>query len=229
MAGRRRSRRSTACRPAFPKQRLNSLRDTYDEYVANLDAEFGRLLDHLEASGLLDTSYLIFSSDHGELFERGASGHSTPLVFEPVIHVPLIISAPGQRSRQDVHALTSNVDLLPSLLGISGLPLPDWAEGQPLPGLGGAAAPSSRDVFVVEAKANPAYEPLHKATVALIRDRYKLIHYLGYKSYNDVYEFYDLGNDPEELQNLYPDHPAAPELQAELDRQLARVNLRYQK
>ncbi len=214
--------------PGVSEERLTSLRDTYDEYVANLDAEFGRLLDHLEASGLLDTSYLIFSSDHGELFERGASGHSTPLVFEPVIHVPLIISAPGQRQRQDVTALTSNVDLLPSLLNIAGLPVPDWCEGRPLPGLGGDA-PSSRDVFVVEAKANPAYEPLHKATLALLRDGYKLVHYLGYKSYNDVYEFYDLANDPEELQNLYPDHPAAKELQAELDRQLARVNQRYQK
>lgn len=214
--------------PGVSEERLNSLRDTYDEYVANLDAEFGRLLDHLEQSGLLDTSYLIFSSDHGELFERGSSGHSTPLVFEPVIHVPLLISAPGQRQRQDVQALTSNVDLLPSLLQIAGIPLPEWCEGQPLPGFGGQAA-SGRDVFVVEAKANPAYEPLHKATVALIRDQYKLVHYLGYKSYNDIYEFYDLENDPEELQNLYPDHPASRELQAELDSQLARVNQRYKK
>jgi arylsulfatase A-like enzyme len=214
--------------PGVSEARLNSLRNTYDEYVANLDAEFGRLFDHLEARGLLDTSYLIFSSDHGELFERGASGHSTPLVFEPVIHVPLLISVPGHPQRQDVHALTSNVDLLPSLLALNGLPQPDWCEGQPLPGLGGEI-PSTRDVFVVEAKANPAYEPLHKATLALIRDQYKLVHYLGYKSYSDVYEFYDLANDPEELQNLYPDHPAAKQLQAELDRQLARVNARYKK
>lgn len=214
--------------PGVSEPRLNELRQSYDEYVANLDAEFGRLLDHLEASGLLDNSYLIFTSDHGELFERGAAGHSTPLVFEPLIRVPLVISAPGQRQRQDVHALTSNVDILPSLLKIAGLPLPDWCEGQPLPGLGGESTPG-RDVFVVEAKANPAYEPLHKATLVLTRDQYKLVHYLGYKSYPDAYEFYDLENDPEELQNIYPDHPAARELQVELDRQLLRVNQRYTK
>ena len=106
------------------------------------------------------------------------------------------------------------------MLQIAGLPLPDWCEGQPLPALAGAPAAdpaSSRDVFVVEAKANPAYEPLHKATLVLIRDQYKLVHYLGYKYYSDAYELYDLENDPEELQNLYPDHPAARELQAELD------------
>ncbi len=82
---------------------------------------------------------------------------------------------------------------------------------------------------MVEAKANPAYEPLHKATLVLIRDQYKLVHYLGYKSYSDAYELYDLSSDPEELQNLYPDHPAARELQAELDGQLERVNQRYKK
>jgi len=214
--------------PGVTEERLNSLRNTYDEYVANLDAEFGRLLDHLEQSGLLETSYLIFSSDHGEIFERGASGHSLPLVFEPLIRIPLLISAPGQRQRQDVHTLTSNVDILPSLLKLAGLPIPDWCEGQPLPASDIQAAPS-RDIFVVEAKANPAYEPLHKATLALLRNQYKLVHYLGYKSYSDAYEFYDLENDPEERQNLYPDHPAAPELQAELDEQLARVNERYKK
>jgi hypothetical protein len=214
--------------PGVSEERLNSLRNSYDEYVANLDAEFGRLLDHLEQTGMLDTSYLIFSSDHGEIFERGAAGHSTPLIFEPLIRVPLIISAPGQRQRQDVHTLTSNVDIMPSLLNIAGIPIPDLCEGQSLPGLGGDTS-ASRDVFVVEAKANPAYEPLHKTTVALIRDQYKLSHYLGYKSYKDVYEFYDLANDPEELQNLYPDHPAARELQAELDMQLALVNRRYSK
>jgi hypothetical protein len=45
-------------------------------------------------------------------------------------------------------------------------------------------------------------EPLHKATIALISIEYKFAHYLGYKSYQDIYEFYDLVNDPEDLQHL---------------------------
>jgi arylsulfatase A-like enzyme len=137
--------------------------------------------------------------------------------------VPLLVSAPGQRERKDVHALTSNVDLLPSLLHIAGLPTPEWAEGQALPGLGGVET-AERSIFVVEAKANPAYSPLRKATVALIRGSHKLVHYMGYKNSRDSYEFYNLENDPEELTNRYPEDRAAKDLQAELDQKLEEVN-----
>ncbi len=213
--------------PGVKEERLNELRQTYDEFIANLDAEFGRLMDHMKQTGLLDDSYVIFTSDHGEMFERGASGHSLPLVFEPGIRIPLIISAPGQTERRDVRQLTSNVDLLPSFLNIAGLDIPLWCEGQPLPGLGGEED-NQRGIYVVEAKANPAYGPLRKATLAIIRGQYKLVHYLGYKYYPDNYEFYDLKNDPDELQNLYPDHPGASELQAELDQKLSDYNLQNQ-
>ena len=78
-------------------------RQTYDEFIANLDYEFGRLLDYLEEIGLLGSSYLILTSDHGELFERGHRGHNTPLLFEPLLRVPLVISSPGQEERKDIH------------------------------------------------------------------------------------------------------------------------------
>ncbi|MEW5870866.1 MAG: sulfatase-like hydrolase/transferase [Chloroflexota bacterium] len=209
------------------EERLDVLRRTYDEFIANLDDELGRLFDHLEHSGLMENSYVILTSDHGEMFERGEHGHSTPLVFEPVIRIPLLVHAPGQQARQDVHALTSNVDLLPTLLHIAGLPIPEWAQGQVLPGLGGQAD-AQREVFVVEAKKNPAHNPLSKATVAMLRGQHKLVHYLGYKYYPDNYEFYDLANDPGEQNNLYPDHPLAREFQAELDQKLAQADHPYQ-
>ena len=209
--------------PGVSPARLNDLRTSYDEFVLNLDYEFGRLVDHLETTGRFEDSYIIFTSDHGEYFERGVSGHSTPLLFEPGIRVPLVVHAPGQRTRQDMQPLTSNVDLLPTLAQIAGQPLPEWCEGDPLPSLGGAEDPE-REVFVVEAKANPAFGPLRKASLALLRGQYKLVHYLGYKYYSDNYEFYDLANDPEELRNLYPDHPASQELKAVLDQRLEQIN-----
>lgn len=209
-----------------PQKRLNERRQTYDEYIANIDADFGRLIDTLENTGFLKNSYIIVTSDHGELFERGIHGHSMPLVFEPVIRIPLIIRAPGQVDRGDIYTNTSNVDLAPTLLKIAGQPIPDWCEGQALPGLGGKELPD-RSIFVVEAKKNPAYGPLSKATLALIKGTYKLVHYIGYLHYNDDYELYDLENDPEELHNLYPVHPVAKELQAELDGKLDEINKPY--
>ena len=65
---------------------------------------------------MLDDTYVIVTSDHGEMFERGIRGHVTPTLYEPVIRVPLLIAKPGQREREDVYAPTSCVDLLPTLL-----------------------------------------------------------------------------------------------------------------
>ena len=215
--------------PGGSQERLDRLRQTYDEFLANLDAEFGRLVDHLERSGVLDNSYVIFTSDHGEMFERGVSGHSSPLLFEPGVRVPLIISAPGQRTRRDVHVLTSNVDLLPTLALLAGQPAPAWAAGRALPGLDPASDPAGdpqRSIFIVEAKANPAYAPLRKASLALIRGRLKLTHYFGYRYYRDEYELYDLEEDPEELNNRFDDHPDRDSLVAELREAQAQADLR---
>lgn len=217
--------------PGGPEEELNQRRQSYDEYIANIDAEFGRLLEHLERSGLLDESYLVVTSDHGELFERGVAGHNTPLVFEDIIRIPLLVHAPGQSQRQDVHSLTSTVDLLPTLVAIAGRTAPAWCEGRALPGTGGAAtAADERSVFVVEAKKNPAHAPLREATVAVLRGDYKLVRYFGYRALPSKYEFYDLKNDPEELVDLHPEQRTQSlvrELKDELDQKLKESNQAY--
>ena len=169
---------------------------------------------------------MIVTSDHGELFERGIHGHSTPVLVEPVIRVPLIISSPKQQSRVDIHSLTSNVDILPTLLKIAGLPIPDWCQGQILPGLGDEESPD-RSIFVVEAKKNPAYSPLKKASVALLKGHYKMVHYFGYRHYDNHYELYDLKNDPDELNNIYPNHPLSHEYKIELDNKRMEADRPY--
>ena len=204
-------------------RRNKELRQTYDEYIANMDYEFGRLFDFMETSGLLDNSYVVLTSDHGEMFNRGVHAHSTPLLFQPLLNVPLIISKPGQHQREDIVTPTSAVDLLPTFLRISGLPVPELCEGQPLPGLGGIETPG-RSLFAVEAKTNSAHAPLTEATIAMIKDNYKLIHYRGYKDYEDQYELYELDKDPEEVQNIYPNHPSSTLLREELDQKLFEVN-----
>lgn len=185
----------------LPEESLNQSRRHYDELVANVDAEFGRLYDGLQAAGLLQDSYLIVTADHGELFERGVSGHVTPLLYDPVIHIPLIISGPGQSARQDVYSPTSCVDLLPTLLKISGAAVPDWLEGDMLPGFGGDDL-RDRPVFSVEAKKNPAHSAITQGTFAMLQGDYKLIWYVGYPGYEDVFELYDMENDPDELHDL---------------------------
>jgi len=173
---------------------------------------------------------VIVTSDHGEIFERGVWEHLTPLLYEPLIHIPLLISKPGAQQRQDVHTPTSCVDLLPTLMQIAGQPIPGWCEGQVLPTFGSQEEDLGRSIFSVEAKLNPGQAPLTKGTAALIKGRHKLIHYFGYEGHESVYELYDVVDDPEELQNFYAsDTSLAVELQSELERKLAAENEPYVK
>ncbi len=93
---------------------LAKLRREYDEYILYCDQQFGRLYSQLERSGLLENSWLVLTSDHGEMFEREISGHSTDALYQPVIRVPLMIFEPGQSVGTDIYEYTSAVDLLPT-------------------------------------------------------------------------------------------------------------------
>jgi arylsulfatase len=202
---------------------INAERDKYDEYIASIDFEFGALLAQLEQAGILDNSYVILTSDHGELHERGELWHLNPFVYEELTRVPLLISAPGSHTRADVQSVTSCVDLLPTLMHLSHLALPDWAEGRLLPGFGGVAR-SAEAVFTIDAKTESSFQALQYLSVAMVKGQHKLIYY-NYPHYAGRFEFYDLQNDPEELDDLFTsDNPIATTMRAELEQKLAQAN-----
>lgn len=181
-------------------------RTTYDQQVAQVDDELGKLIKQLDEKGVLNHSYLILTSDHGELFERGIVGHGSSFLYEPVIRVPLLIHAPGQMKRNDIFAPTSNVDILPTLISIAGKDPVTNIDGQVLPGFGGQID-NDRPLFSMYAAENPAFAPLKMAAISMRKGAYKLIAYLGYFGIENVYELYDLENDPDELQNLTVQDP----------------------
>lgn len=213
--------------PQIAQSQLNTRRANYDRYIANLDDEFGKLMDRFEQQGIFENSYVVITSDHGEMFERGEAGHVTLLLSNPVIHIPLMISTPGQNSRVDIRSKTNSVDVLPTLLHLTGHQVPEWCEGTLLPGLGGKDE-AMRTTFSMEAKTNPAFAPLSKVSFAMRKDQYKLIHYKGY-NLPDSFELYDTENDPEELVNLYSQSNKAAELKDELLEKLNTVNKKYTK
>jgi len=177
-------------------------RKRYDEYIASVDFELEKFVASLENSGVLDNTHLIITADHGELFERGEYGHVTRFLYDAVIHIPLIVLAPGQTSRRDIFQPTSSVDLVPTLLGLAGRESPAEVEGRPLPGLGGDE--DARSLFSVEAKECSAFGDLGKGvTLSLIKGEHKLIYYTGYPKRPDTFELYNLGDDIEEMTDLY--------------------------
>ena len=210
----------------IPQAVLNNKRDRYDEFILTVDAEFGKTLEHLEAAGLLENSYVIVTSDHGQLFERGIHGHSTMVLYEPVIRIPLLISAPKQQGRQDITTNTNCVDLLPTLLHLSRQSIPDWCEGELLPGLGGVESPD-RSIYSIMSM-SPVFSPIENATVALIKGQFKLIKYFGYPDMETTFELFDLDEDPEELNNLYTSKTiVARQMREELESKIEEINVSY--
>ncbi|RUL89298.1 sulfatase [Tautonia sociabilis] len=76
-------------------RRSDALRDSYDACIASIDAQIGRLCDELASRGLLDDSWLVITSDHGEHFgEHLLFGHGGDL-YREAIHVPLLLVPPA--------------------------------------------------------------------------------------------------------------------------------------
>ncbi len=209
-------------------ERTLDMRTQYDEFLLYVDREFGRLFAALETSGLLDNTWVILTSDHGEMFERGIRGHLTPVLYQPVIHIPLLIFEPGRKSRLDIHTPTSAIDLLPTLLHLTGQPAASWSEGHILPPFAG---PVERNLYAVQARYNEPFRPLSEATLMLVRDNYKLVRFFGYKELGPAgerIELYNLRDDPEELDNLYPrEKELSRSLLAELQAALEKADAPY--
>jgi arylsulfatase A-like enzyme len=186
-------------------ENLLKKRIAYDEFILYVDREFGKFFTYLENSGLLDNTWVIMTSDHGEMFERGIRGHTTPVLYEPIIRIPLLIFEPGRKSRLDIHTPTSAIDVLPTLLHVTGHQTADWAEGMVLPPYTRVYPDNDRSIYVLEAKKNIQYAPLTIATTALIKGGYKLMYFFGYDELGNKerVELYDLGADPEEINDLY--------------------------
>ncbi len=211
------------------KRSIRKQRGFYDEYIASWDAEVARLFGFLKESGLAENSYIFLTSDHGELFERGELGHWTPLLYAPVVHVPLIVSRPGQKGREDIYAFTSSVDILPTVAHLSSNPIPNWAEGKILPGLGGLED-DGRSVFSLDAKTNSSFTPLVNFSISITRNHHRLVYYNYPKQDYEKYEFYDLNADPQELDDLYPSSPVLSiEMRDELSQKIEEVNRPYRR
>jgi len=187
-------------KPGFTNGELLTKRTRYDQQVAHVDGEFGNLIIKLDEDGILDRSYVIVTSDHGEMFERGYFGHSSMLVYEPVIRIPLLIHSPRQTKRRDIFTQTGNVDLLPTLLSITGGEIPPGLDGKVLPGFGGTE--DDRVLFSMDATKNSSFTPIKKGVISMRRGPHKLISYLGFSNVNREYELYNLEDDPDELQDL---------------------------
>ena len=186
--------------PESKQEKIDSLRKRYDEFILYCDAEFREFVEKLKKSGLYDNSLLIFSSDHGEIFEKGFWGHSGPYLYEPLVHVPMIIHEPGQTEGSKVDTLGTLMDVAPTLADYIGLPIPEWMEGESMLPAIREGTPSSQPKFTMWLEKNRALNhPITTGTVAVYENEFKLIYYLN----DSRSELYNLDHDPEENYDLF--------------------------
>jgi len=181
---------------------IDQLFKRYEEYICDTDHEFGRFLTFMKENQVLNNTILIVSSDHGELFERGFWSHGGPYLYEPLIHVPLIIHLPGQTQGKRLGSIASTADLAPTILDLLGVKPPGWMDGQSLKpawqdGDFDPGVKFSMKLSYLSSSRDPKF--LTKS-IGAIRGNYELIKYLDLNQY----ERYDIKND-KILKELSPD------------------------
>jgi hypothetical protein len=127
----------------FTPREFRHLRAQYMAEATLVDRWIGVLLNKIEELGLSEDTAVIFTSDHGYLFgEHDLTGKSLlPEVdgnfyyeairlYHDVRSLPLLVRLPGQNTRKDIHAPVQPVDLMPTILEMSGLVATETVRGQ---------------------------------------------------------------------------------------------------
>jgi arylsulfatase A-like enzyme len=119
-------------RQGAPKEEfdLDQVIDLYDGCVAAFDDEVGKMLAHLDASGLASNTIVVVYSDHGmEFFEHNTWGQGNSAVGEASPRIPLVIHDPRLPARGTVNEVVRSIDLAPTLMELTGVTPPDSMEG----------------------------------------------------------------------------------------------------
>jgi arylsulfatase A-like enzyme len=110
---------------------LDHVRALYDSAALYADREIGGLLRRLEARGLKENVYLVYSADHGEGFQEHGRLLHAGTVYRELTHVPLALRFPGTSPRR-VSQVVSLVDLSPTLLDALEIKEPSAFQGRSL-------------------------------------------------------------------------------------------------
>jgi len=160
----------------------------YYAMVTQLDHEIGRILDYLEEAGLMDSTMIVFTSDHGDM--QGSHGLGNKHVhYEESTRVPLIVKVPGTSGHR-VSTPVDTTDFVPGILDYLNVPPSPMAEGKSFLELASGGTAPHREAIFVENGTN--YYMIRKGPYKMVIDQ---------KTYAPQH-LYDLEQDPYEMQDL---------------------------
>ena len=208
------------------------LLDWYDGSIRGMDAELSRLVEGLRERGVAADTLLAFVSDHGEEFFGHGWGWHGNTVYGEAVNVPLMLWWPGVvPSGMIVDETVESISLMPTLLELSGVSVPEEAQGQSLlPLLAGSDDPTS-----LGWERRPAYSERKRMEstteraaydvdqYSIVLDGWKLVRNIDPPEGQAEYELYNHAEDPINHQDVAGDHP---EIVERLTAQLAE-RVRY--
>lgn len=177
---------------SLPEAKIKDARRAYFGACSYIDANIGKLLKTLEDCDLAEDTLIVFSGDHGDMLGERGLWYKMHW-FEMAARVPLLVHAPRRFPARRVGQAVSTMDLLPTLVELAGGTLEAGLEldGRSLlPHLEGR---QGHDEVIGEYMAEGTTSPL----MMIRRGAWKFIY-----SEQDPLLLFDLGNDPQELENL---------------------------
>jgi arylsulfatase A-like enzyme/Tfp pilus assembly protein PilF len=168
----------------------------YDGEIAYVDSLIGKVLESLREKGVLDKTIIVIAADHGEsLGEHGESSHAF-FIYDSTVSVPLILKLPASNLKaKTIDAQVELVDIMPTLLDLLGIAVPNEVQGRSLaPLLAGSR--SETDKMAYSESYYPRYHYGWSELKSLRTVRYQYIQ-------APRPELYDIVRDPMERTNIY--------------------------
>ncbi len=169
--------------------KVKDMRRHYLATISFIDAQVGKIVDALKKNGIYDNTVIVFAADHGEYQGDHGMIIKNLFLYEPNLHVPLIISAPKFiRQNIQVEKFAQNIDLFATFLDFAGIPLPADSYSKSLIPLAKSDDATGREAVFAE-----IYDR------RMIRKGKDKLLYYGKDKY---LELYDVESDPLEQHNL---------------------------
>ncbi len=174
-------------------EEVRVLRRAYYSAISLIDKNVGRILDHLEETGLAENTLVLFTSDHGEMLaDKGFYQKALP--YDPACRIPFVVRWPGRVPAGSRRAeFVDLLDILPTCLDAAGVPYPaqDALAGESL----FTAAPRRDRATQWSEHGGGAHRWIMQRDA-----RYKYVYWYN----RGTEELYDLERDPQETRNLLP-------------------------
>ena len=161
--------------------------------ITEIDYEYGKIIDLLEAKGELENTIIIFTSDHGEALASHGIYAKNLAAFEEIYRIPMIIAGPGIKENKESDDLVSSMDLCPTILDLF-----DQKE------ISNIDSSSFKNILCTE-EVNTIEKSFAEYDGTRLQLKQRVLWYKNLKYiFNgfDYDELYDLDSDPNEMINL---------------------------